>query len=225
MELSPPGVRVHDMKVRDVMSEDVVTVGPQTSLKEVARLLTEWRISGAPVVGIDGHVLGVVSESDILWKQEPGRRRRLEWLRAIDDRGRLKCSAVNAGEAMTSPPVMIDQDALVADAARLMLERSVKRLPVVSKGELVGIVTRSDLIRAFARGDEEIEREIRDEILVRAHWIPPGDVQVTVDKGHVRLQGAVETPDLAESVKFFVERVPGVVSVESRLRSPDPVTY
>jgi CBS domain-containing protein len=213
------------MKVRDVMSEDVVTVGPQTSLKEVARLLTEWRISGAPVVGIDGHVLGVVSESDILWKQEPGRRRKLEWLRAIDDRSRLKCSAVNAGEAMTSPPVMIDQDAFVADAARLMLERSVKRLPVVSKGELVGIVTRSDLIRAFARGDEEIEREIRDEILVRAHWIPPGDVQVTVDKGHVRLQGAVETPDLAESVRFFVERVPGVVSVDSRLRSPDPVTY
>jgi CBS domain-containing protein len=213
------------MKVRDVMSEDVVTVGPQTSLKEVARLLTEWRISGAPVVGIDGHVLGVVSESDILWKQEPGRRRRLEWLRAIDDRGRLKCAAVIAGEAMTSPPVMIDQDAFVADAARLMLERGVKRLPVVSKGELVGIVTRSDLIRAFARGDEEIEREIRDEILVRAHWIPPGDVQVTVDKGHVRLQGAVETPDLAESVRFFVERVPGVVSVDSRLRSPDPVTY
>ena len=225
MELSPPGVRIHDMKVRDVMSEDVVTVGPQTSLKEVARLLTEWQISGAPVVGINGDVLGVVSESDILWKQEPGRRRRLEWLRTIDDRGRLKCAAVIAGEAMTSPPVMIEQDAFVADAARLMLERGVKRLPVVSKGELVGIVTRSDLIRAFARGDEEIEREIRDEVLVRAHWIPPGDVQVTVDKGHVRLQGSVETPDLAESVKFFVERVPGVVSVDSRLRSPDPVTY
>ena len=225
MEGEPPAFTIPAMKVRDVMTEDVVTVSPQTPLKEVARLLTEWQISGAPVVGIDGDVLGVISENDILWKQEPGERRRLGWMRSIDERGRVKSAAVNAGEAMTTPPVLIDENAFVSDAARVMLDHGVKRLPVVSKGEMVGIVTRSDLIRAFARDDDEIFREIRDEVLVHAHWIPPGDVQVTVDKGHVRLQGEVETPDLAESVKFFVERVPGVVSVDSRLRSPTPVAY
>lgn len=225
MEGGPPRFTIQAMKVRDLMTEDVVTVSPQTPLKEVARLLTEWRISGAPVVGVEGYVLGVVSEADILWKEEPGRRRRMEWLHALDDRGRMKSSAVDAGEAMTTPAVMIDENAFVSDAARLMLDRGIKRLPVVSKGSLVGIVTRSDLIRAFARRDEEIEREIRDDVLMHAHWIPPGSIQVTVDKGRVRLLGEVETPDLADSVRFFVERVPGVVSVDSRLRSPTPVTY
>jgi CBS domain-containing protein len=221
--LRPSSIR--GMKIRDVMTEDVVTVSPETPLKEVARLLAEWKISGAPVVGSDGNVLGVISESDILWKEEVGRRRKLDFLHSLDDRGRQKCAAVNAGEAMTRPAVMIDENAFVSDAARLMLERRVKRLPVVANGRLAGIVTRADLIRAFARGDDEIEREIREDVLTHAHWIPRGSVRVTVDKGRVRLQGEVETPDLAESVRFFVERVPGVVSVDSRLRSPSPVTY
>ena len=159
------------MKIRDVMTEDVVVVNPETPLKEVARLLAEWRISGAPVVDGKGGVLGVISEGDILWKEEPGWRRRLERAR-LDGRGRRKSTAVNAGEAMSRPAVMIDGHAFVADAARLMLERRLKRLPVVSQGQLVGIVTRSDLIRAFARGDEETEREIQQDILVHTHGSP-----------------------------------------------------
>jgi CBS domain-containing protein len=225
MDSALRGSTIRGMKVRDVMTEDVVTVGPETPLKEVARLLTEWRISGAPVVDTGGNVLGVVSQGDILWKEEPGRRPWLEWARVVDDRGRRKSAAVNAGEAMASPALMIDEHAFISNAARLMLEHGVKLLPVLAEGQLCGIVTRSDLIRAFARGDDEIEREIREEVLLHAHWIPPGSVQVTVHKGFVQLQGEVETPDLAESVRYFVERIPGVVSVDSRLRSPTPITY
>jgi CBS domain-containing protein len=213
------------MKVREVMTEDVVTVSPQTHVREVARILGDWQVSGAPVVDGRCNVLGVVSETDVLLNEEAGRRRGRKWLRTVHVGRESSTPAVNAGEAMTRPPVMIDEDAFVADAARLMLEHRVKRLPVLRKGQLVGIVTRGDLIRSFARGDEEIETEIRQDVLARGHVIPPRAVRVTVDEGRVRLEGEVETPELAESIRFFVERVPGVISVDSHLRSPDPVVY
>lgn len=212
------------MKVSDLMTREVLTVRPQTTLKAVARILVDNRISGVPVVGVDGSVLGVVSEGDILRKEEGARTGRLERLLSpLADASRMKHDAHDASEAMTTPPVTIDQGAFVAEAARTMLERGVKRLPVVHEGKLVGIVTRADLVRAFARTDDEIEREIRQDVIIRSHWISPSAVQVEVRSGRVLLRGSVETPQLAESVRYFVERVPGVVSVDSRLRTPAPV--
>lgn len=214
------------MKVRDLMTRDVLTVSPQTTLKEVARLLVEHRISGVPVVGVDGAVLGVVSEGDILRKEEGDRRRRLERVLApITEPSRLKHAARTAGEAMTTPAITIDANGFVAEAARTMLERGVKRLPVLENGSLVGIVTRADLVRAFARTDDEIEHEIRQDVVIRSHWISPAAIQVEVHGGHVTLRGQLETPELAESVRYFVARVPGVVSVDSRLRAKAPITY
>lgn len=206
------------------MTRDVATVVPQTSLKDVATLLVERRISGVPVVGVDGSVLGVVSETDILHKEEGERRTRLERLLGpLSEPERLKRTARTAGEAMTSPAVTIGAHAFVAEAARTMLDRGVKRLPVLENGVLVGIVSRSDLVRAFARPDEEIEREIRDDVLIRSHWISPATLDVHVHGGRVVLRGAVETRELAESVRYFVQRVPGVVSVDSRIRVSTPV--
>jgi CBS domain-containing protein len=207
------------------MTTDVASVSPRTPLKDVGRLLIERRISGVPVVDEGGAVLGVVSEEDFLFKEQGTQRKRpfdglLDPGVALD---RLKHDARDAGEAMTTPAVTVGSAAPVAEAARTMIVRGVKRLPVVDGGKLVGILSRSDLVRAFARTDEEIEREIREDVLVRTHWISPANVAVFVRDGKVTLHGEVETPALAESLRYFVERVPGVVSVEAQLRVPKPV--
>jgi CBS domain-containing protein len=161
------------MKVRDVMTRNVVTVEEDTPLKDVAELLLEHDISGVPVV-YDGRVVGVVSETDILYKErgaEGERRGPIAWL--LDEprpENGQKLAARTAGEAMTSPPVTIRPDRSVAQAASMMLEHRVNRLPVIADGHLVGLVTRSDLVRAFTRPDPEIERSIREDVFPREHF-------------------------------------------------------
>ena len=162
------------MRVRDVMSTDVATVAPATDLRDIAALLVEKRISGVPVVE-NGRVVGVVSERDILFKERPSdglHRGVLGWLMDEGDL-MLKVDARTAGSAMTSPAVTIGPDRGVADAASVMLDESFSRLPVVDHGSLVGIVTRHDLVRAFARSDEEIWLEIEaDPLFARTGCAP-----------------------------------------------------
>jgi CBS domain-containing protein len=197
------------------MTRNVAVVSPGTSLREVARLLTRRRISGAPVCDGEGHVVGVVSEGDILAKEEGlalDVRSPLAWL-AGDSRDRRKAAAATAGEAMTAPPITIGPHAHVSEAARTMVEGGANRLPVVDGGRLVGIVTRADLVRAFTRSDEEIELEIEQDVLLRTLWIPPEKVSIAVDEGRVTLRGTVDTRAEAELVAAYVRRVPGVVDV------------
>ena len=207
------------MKVRHVMTETVFTVTPDTPLKAVATRMLEYGISGMPVV--DGErVLGVISETDILFKERvaPDRKGLVDWLvHYAEDPPLAKLEAWTAGEAMTTPAVTIAPERTVADAAALLLDLRIDRLPVIEGGELVGIVTRADLIRAFTRDDEEVERDIRQNGALHRLWIDPDQVQVTVEDGNVVLSGTVDTPDQAESLVAFAERTPGVVSVESRL--------
>jgi len=207
------------MRVDEVMTTDVVTVAPETTLKEVAALLSGRRISGVPVCDADGRVLGVVTEADILWKElglGPGRgvlERLLE--RAYGEDTRV--GARTAGEAMSAPPITVAPDAPVAHAAELMIEHGVNRLPVVAGDTLVGIVARADLVRAFTRSDEEIAREIGDDVLLRTLWVDPDSVSLAVVDGDVTIAGEVENRTTAELVEAYVRRVPGVVSVISRL--------
>jgi CBS domain-containing protein len=126
-----------------------------------------------------------------------------------------KEAARTAGEAMTAPALTIAPERPAAAAARLMLDHGVHRLPVVRDGVLVGIVTRADLVRAFSRSDEEIAREIRNDVLRRALWVEPGSVDVTVDRGEVVLAGEIEARSDAAVLRKLVQRVPGVVSVRS----------
>ncbi len=208
------------------MSSDVLTVRTDTSLKEVAELLADRRISGLPVVD-DGLVVGVVSEADILFK-ERGPSSRTGVFAWLLDRygfeGQLKLEARIAGEAMTSPALTIEPQRPVAEAAHVMLDRRVNRLPVVDEhGTLVGIVTRADLVRAFARPDEEIEREITQDVLGHTLWLrDPSAVRVKVSGGKVTLAGVVDNEAEAELVDTFVAKVPGVVAVDSSLRWMTP---
>lgn len=209
------------MRVDELMTRRVSVVSPETTLKEVAALLVERRISGVPVCDRDGKVVGVVSERDLLYK-ELGREERgggpLAWFATGPAAAAAKANARTAGDTMTSPAVTIEASRRAGAAARLMIDRNVNRLPVVDRrGELVGIISRADLVRAFSRGDREIRREIEDDVLRRSLWVPPETVLVEVDCGEVTLAGTVETRSLAEILPHLVEHVPGVVGVTARL--------
>jgi CBS domain-containing protein len=208
------------MRVKEVMTTAVLTVRPDTTLKEAAALMAEHGISGLPVVDL-GRVVGVLSEGDILFKEMgPAARRPFvdRLLSLPPSEGEAKFSAATVGEAMTAPALTTSPRRPLTEVATTMAERGVKRLPVVDDaGNLVGIVTRADLVRAFIRSDDAIEREIRDDVIRRSLWIEPDLLEVTVEAGEVRLAGRVETRAEAELIPEFVQRVPGVVSVLSKL--------
>lgn len=210
------------MKIRELMTRDVATVTPGTTLKEVARVLTRRGISGVPVVDTGGRVLGVVSEADVLLKERGPEGRpapRFAWFTdGRDPAADAKVAARTAAEAMTAPAVTIGPERPASAAARIMLERGINRLPVVKDGVLVGIVTRADLVRAFTRPDAVLAREIRTDVVERAMWLSRDQIDVTVVDGEVALAGDVETRVDAEVLELLAARVPGVVAVSSRVR-------
>jgi CBS domain-containing protein len=206
------------MKIKDVMTTDVVTVEPETSLKEVARILAVRRVSGLPVVDAEGSVVGVISEADILFKEvgEKGPQGVIAWL--LEPGGDVKLEARTAGEAMTGPARTIGPERPVTEAAKRMLEEAVNRFPVVDDdGTLVGIVTRADLVRAFIRSDETIATEIREDVILKTLWIAPEALEISVLDGAVTIGGHVDSKTDAELIEAFARRVPGTVSVESHL--------
>jgi len=188
------------MEVKDVMSSPAITVREDTSLHDVAEILATQRVSGLPVVDGDGALVGVISEADVIEKEtgEPS-------------------AARTAGEAMTAPALTIEPLRLVTEAARIMLREKVNRLPVVSGGALVGIVTRADLVRAFVRSDAEIREEIRGSAALRWHGIDPNGLTLTVREGAVEVDGRLASEGDAELVEQVVRQIPGVVSVAWRL--------
>jgi CBS domain-containing protein len=206
--------------VAQLMTTNVLTVDPDASLKEVAQLLSDHGVSGVPVVE-RGRVVGVVSETDIVVKErgpDVKRGRLARWFARPPRRSdEERLAARTAGEAMTSPAVTIDSWQSAAVAAAVMLDNGVDRLPVLKGHQLVGIVTRADLVRAFSRSDEEIEQEIREEVLLHSYWIPEGKVQVAVRDGEVTLTGTVESDLLTELLPESIQLVPGVVAVRSQL--------
>jgi CBS domain-containing protein len=210
------------MRVSDIMTTKVFTATRDMPLRLAATRMLEYGISGMPVV--DGErLVGVISETDILFKERtaPVRDGLVDWLVHYgEDPPAAKLSARTVGEAMTAPAVTIGSRKLVSEAAALMLDLRIDRLPVVEGEELIGIVTRADLVRAFTRTDNEIEREISEEVILGGLWVSPSRVKVEVDDGSVLLEGEVDNESLAAQIVRSVESVPGVVSVESRLMWP-----
>ena len=207
------------MKVNDVMTREVATVAPSASLKEAATLLVEQGISGLPVV--DGaRVVGVISERDLLFKEQEQSEhpRWLAWAidpLAVSDRPKIE--AHDVGEAMTSPALTVASDDSVNVAAKMMLGSGYSRLPVIDAGNLVGIVTRADLVKAFVRPDEELAREIHDDVVVHTLWLDGQAVKVDVHDGEVTLSGRISDDIDAELLEKLVRRVPGVVAVRTQL--------
>ncbi|HLO34794.1 MAG TPA: CBS domain-containing protein [Candidatus Deferrimicrobium sp.] len=211
------------LTVRDVMSRPALTVQPDTPLKDVARLLIKHRISGLPVVDDAGHILGVISEADLLLKEQgPSNvhHRRLSRIlgESSETRTQLaKLSATSAGDAMTVPAVTIGADRPIAEAAALMTSRGINRLPVVEDGVLAGVVSRADLVRAYVRSDEELANVVRDEVLYRTMWLNPALFDVAVHDGIVRISGSVGRRSTAEMIARVTSLVPGVIDVVSEV--------
>ncbi len=208
------------VRIADVMTRDVVSVTPDTPLKDVAALLVDRGISGLPVCDGDGTVVGVLSEADLLVKQggSPERSGGLfTWLvdaAAAPDLAKLR--AHSAGDAMTAPAVTVEADSPVSEAARTMVSLGVNRLPVVEDGRLVGIVTRADLVRLFTRSDDEIARDIQQDV-IRRLWIAPERIEVEVEQGEVVLRGEVDTEVEVDMLLKRIPLVAGVVGVRSEL--------
>jgi CBS domain-containing protein len=211
------------MTVHDVMTQVVTAVHRETPLKDVARLLVAHGISGLPVVDDDRQVVGVVSEADLLIKEQgagalPRRRTaRVRGESRTTKAGLAKVGATTAGTAMTSPAITIDPGASLQAAAAIMVDRGVNRLPVTKDGMLVGIVTRADLIRAYVRSDDQIAITIREDVLLRHLLVNPVLFDISVTDGIVRIHGRADTRSTAELIERFVVAVPGVIGLEADL--------
>ncbi|HEX6222587.1 MAG TPA: CBS domain-containing protein, partial [Acidimicrobiia bacterium] len=181
------------MRVRDLMTADVITIGPDASLKEAARRMIEAGVSGL-VVTDGGRLMGVITEADFV-KSESDRRpkkraRVLSWFShdvEVPHFERL------VGDVMTSDVVSVSPETDHAEAARLMQSKKIKRLPVVDDGELLGIISRSDILRAFARPDESIIEELKEHVMRKVLWVDPKRVEIHVVEGNVVLEGRLET--------------------------------
>jgi CBS domain-containing protein len=203
-------------RVRDVMTTKVATAGRNMPHKQAAKLMTDERVTAMPVVSESGRVVGVVSEADLLHKVEP-RSRRGAGLSGQSRRDRAKARARTAGELMTSPAITIDANASLSAAARLMNGHHIRRLPVVNAaGDLIGIVSRRDLMKVFLRPDEEITAEVSN-VLGQILLDEAGQVVVSVLDGVVTLHGALDDEGLIRVAVGLASEVAGVVAVVNRL--------
>jgi CBS domain-containing protein len=207
---------LHRRTVGDVMTEEVVTLRPNTPFQEVATLLDANDIAAAPVVDDNGAPVGVVSASDVL-RHETGMPDP-QGQGGNDERAWGKARARAAGTLMSSPAFTARADWAIPRAARELRRRHVKQLPVVGDdGLLTGIVSRSDLLDAFIRSDVEIRGEVEQDVLGRILGLAEGTVAVEVRDGDVILRGHVPEPRLVPVVVGLCQGVDGVVAVDAHL--------
>lgn len=219
-------------QVRDVMTTDVVTVNADDQFKDIARRMAGHGVSALPVVDATGHVMGVITETDLLRKIEFSDD---DLVRPLFERrgtriARGKAEAVRAAELMTTPAVTVSPDAGIVAAARTMTGHGLRRLVVTDEyGTLVGIVSRGDLLGVFTRADADIAEDVRDQVVRRAMSIDPDTVQVTVTDGVVEISGALEWRSNVAIMIELTRAVDGVVDVDPHLtyRSDDtlPAAY
>lgn len=214
--------RTGHWQVGDVMAAKVVSVTRNASYKQIARLLHEHQLTALPVLDPDGRVTGVVSEADLLRKQERHERTGRRPGPQLRPAARAKTEARTAVGLMTSPAVTIGPDALLGTAARLMSQHHVKRLPVVDgEGKLIGIVSRADLLRVFLRPDGEIAAEA-SAVLTDILLADPSQARATARDGVVSLDGRLDSQDQIDAAVRLVEAIDGVVAVTSNLTAPPP---
>ncbi|WP_432027924.1 CBS domain-containing protein [Streptomyces sp. 1222.5] len=209
-------------RVGDVMTRAAVAVGRRALFKDIVERMYQWQVSAVPVLEGDGRVIGVISEADLLPKEEfrNSDPDRFTQLRRLPDLA--KAGAACAEELMTAPAVTVHADAGLAEAARIMALRHVKRLPVVNaEGMLEGVVSRGDLLKVFLRPDSELADEIRRDILDVLFPAPIEPVHVVVTDGVVVLTGRVEDASRVPLATRLVRGVEGVVGVECHLTAAD----
>jgi len=222
------------MKARDIMVSPVITVKPSHSVHDVANVFLEHRISAAPVVDDSGTLVGIISEGDLLRRSETSTERdRMSWLRLFTAgevlaEEYLKAHARRAADVMTKRVVTATPDTPLKDVATLLERNSIKRIPIVSAGRLVGIVSRSNLVQALATAPKGLDihlsdAAIRDKLLshlYREPWSHTSQLNVTVHDGVVDIWGICHSDAEREAVRVAAENIPGVRAVNNYLSMP-----
>jgi CBS domain-containing protein len=221
------------MKAADVMVSKVITVEPDTSVRDIANILLANRISAVPVVNDGGKIVGIVSEGDLIRRVEAGTERRHSWwLELVGDRGQLardylKAHATRAAHVMTKPVVVAPPDMSLAEIATLLERHRIKRVPIVDEGRLVGIVSRANLLQALAamQRDRVVERKVDDSVLrerisneLAGHALAHAfQINIIVHEAVVELWGMVGSRDERDAIRVAAETVEGVRKVENHL--------
>lgn len=206
------------MRVIDLMTTELVTIGPDDTIKEAARLMVKERVSGLPVTDADGRLVGIVTEADFLERELDREGPAGGLLAAVFGPAGRQPDAVTVREVMSAQPITVAADATLSEAARLMATNSVKRLPVIdADGAVIGVLSRADIVAAFARPDELIDDEIREDIVRRVLFVDPDTLSIAVTDGIVALGGQLPTKSDARMLEELCRRLEGVISVDSTL--------
>jgi CBS domain-containing protein len=228
------------MKAADVMSRNVFSIPPEAPLMQAVRIMLQHHISGLPVIDHERHLVGIVTEGDMLRRVEIGtQRNRARWLEFLIGPGRLASEYAhacgrNVHEVMTTEVRTVAESTPLADIVKLMERHRIKRVPVVDhEGKVTGIVTRANLLRALASVAREIhpvsadDQTIRDQLVAelnRQPWAPVALVDVAVRNGVVQLWGAVTDERQRTALKVAAENIAGVKKVEDHLAWVDPTS-
>jgi CBS domain-containing protein len=221
------------MKASDIMVSNVITIGVDATVYDVAELLVEKRISAVPVVSAKGELLGIVSEGDLLRRAEVGtEKRRSWWLEAWTSKEALandfvKSHSRKATDIMTRRVITARPDTSLGEIATLLEQNGIKRVPIVTGGKVVGIVSRSNLIQALASAtkangpqarvdDATIREKVMAQLKTRP-WTKPWLVNVVVQDGTVNLWGVVDSQAEKDAARVAVETTPGVRAVSNHL--------
>jgi CBS domain-containing protein len=227
------------MNVSELMTKKLISVQPATSLADAARIMLDQHVSGLPVVDALGKLVGVVTEGDLLRRAEIGTAGKpAGWLKTFFLPDSLAADYVkthgrHVSEVMTAEPITVTPQTALADAAALMVSKHIKRLPVVSEGALVGVVSRTDLLRVLALklieiqackpSDVEIAEHIKTS-LEHENWTPKAGIHIEVKSGVVYLKGIIMSDAEKQAVNVIAENAPGVKEVVDELVFVDPAT-
>lgn len=232
---APPSGPWAGTRVGDVMTRNVIVVDERATFKHIAETLARNRVSAVPVVDGAGRVLGVVSESDLLAKIAAGGEWNAKIGGGFTERRHLqrKAHGETAADLMSSPAITALSADGVVDAARTAAKAHIRRLPVVDESErVVGIVTRSDLLRTFLSDDVTIKNYIDDVVLTQQFVLSPTSITADVDDGVVTLRGRLDSERVLGPLLEALRSVAGVVAVHSELSFdvayssyPPPMTY
>ncbi len=226
------------MLAKDIMTPDVITIAPSLAVEQIAQLLLSCNISGVPVVDSEDRLVGLVSEGDLMRRQEGGTERQRSWwlnlLAGPEERARdfIKTHGRRAEDVMTREVVTVTPDTPVGEIAEILERRRIKRVPVVEDSKIVGIVSRANLLHGLATHKARIsiapspdDRAIREQIqtlVAREDWITHGSFNVLVADGVVDLWGWVDSEDERKALMTAVGEVDGVKEIVDHLGSVAP---
>ena len=226
------------MLAKDIMTTGVICVAPDATVEAIAKLLLENHISGVPVTNSEGHVLGVVSDTDLMHRvagwPSPHESLWLQWFQSSAAIAAKVKKAVGscARDIMTAPAITIDPNRPIAQIAEILADRHLRRVPVVADGKIVGIVSRTNLIQALGVTGAHVDtpshrdQEIREQVLAHVRERQPNGkhlVNVLVADGVVHLWGVVDTDEEREATRLIAESIAGVRSVKSHVSTLDLV--